>query len=47
MNAGRPTRVTSRAELAARTLLAIALIAAVGWAVLGGPGALPGATLPG
>lgn len=47
MNAGRPTRITSRAELAARALLALALIAAVGWAVLGGPGDIPGPRLAG
>lgn len=47
MNAGKPTRITSRAELAARALLALALIAAVGWAVLGGHGEMPGLPLSG
>lgn len=36
MNAGQPTRSRDRIELFARGMLAIALIAAVAWALLGG-----------
>lgn len=36
MNAGQPTRSHDRTELLARSVLAIALIAAVAWALMGG-----------
>lgn len=35
MNAGKPTRSSDRMERVARTMLAIALLAAVAWAVMG------------
>lgn len=35
MNAGKPTRSTDRTERVARAMLAIALLAAVAWAVVG------------
>lgn len=43
MNAGKPTRSTDRLERVARSMLAVALLAAVAWAVMGNStGLLPG-----
>lgn len=43
MNAGKPTRSNDRLERVARGMLAIALLVAVAWAVIGNSaGLLPG-----
>lgn len=43
MNAGKPTRSSDRIERVARGMLAIALLAAVAWALMGNnAGLLPG-----